>query len=94
MIGPLKLEQSDTVIQVKIVLVPRDATAAIQSVHHGINHRTALALPSHLLDCRLSSGPYRPHVSQLDMFPAKCHSVSLSSSFGSISRFAFMKTVS
>lgn len=38
--------------------------------------------------------PHRPQVSQLVMFPAKCHSVSLSSSIGSISRFAFMKTVS
>lgn len=38
--------------------------------------------------------PHRPQVSQLVMFPAKCHSVSLSSSMGSISRFAFMKTVS
>lgn len=81
-------------MQVKIVVAPRDTAAASQPVHLGSNNRIVLALLFLFLVCRLPSGPHRPQVSQLVMLPAKCHSVSLSSSMGSISRFAFMKTVS
>lgn len=71
-------------IQVKSALAPRDAKAASQSFY-----LRTVSWPK----CSFSA-PHRPQVSQLVMFPAKCHSVSLSSSMGSISRFAFMKTVS
>lgn len=64
------------------------------SVYLCTNHRAALPLLFQLLVFHPSRGLHWPQLSQLVMFPAKCHSVSLSSSMGSMSRFAFMKTVS